>query len=127
MATTLNIIESAYRATMEEQDDTVVWITHAMKSAGADITVLLRGNAVNYAVTGQKAPELQFGDWKQTHPACIDEDITSLMGKGVAVYAVEADLIARGIASTGLLAGIKIVDREGLLDLFENHDRIWHW
>ncbi len=127
MATTLNIIESAYRATMEEQDDTVVWITHAMKGAGADITVLLRGNAVNYAITGQMAPALQFGDWKQTHPAQIDEDIASLIGKGVAVYAVEADLAARGIALTGLLAGVKTVNREGILDLFENHDRIWHW
>lgn len=127
MATTLNIIESAYRATMEEQDDTVVWITHAMKGAGAEMTVLLRGNAVNYAVTGQKAPSLQFGDWKQTHAAKIDEDIASLIGKGVTVYAVEADLSARGIALTGLLSGVKTVNREGILDLFENHDRIWHW
>ncbi len=127
MATTLNIIESAYRATMEEQDDTVVWITHAMKGAGADVSVLLRGNAVNYAITGQKPPELRFGDWQQTHAAHIDEDIVSLIGKGVAVYAVEGDLVARGIAQTGLLAGVKTVDREGVLDLFENHDRIWHW
>ena len=127
MATTLNIIESAYRATMEEQDDTVVWITHAMKGAGADVTVLLRGNAVNYALTGQKAPELCFGDWRQTHPAHIDEDIASLIGKGVTVYAVEADLSTRGISKTTLVAGIKTVNREGVLDLFENHDRVWHW
>lgn len=127
MATTLNIIETAYRATMEEQDDTVIWITHAMKGAGADVSVLLRGNAVNYALTGQKAPELQFGDWKQTHAAHLDEDIASLIGKGVTVCAVEGDLVDRGISATALVSGVKLVDREGVLDLYENHDRVWHW
>ena len=45
----LQIVESAYRATLEEQDDTVVWITHAMKGAGGDLHLLLRGNEIGRA------------------------------------------------------------------------------
>ncbi|NOY84357.1 MAG: hypothetical protein GXO96_05985 [Nitrospirae bacterium] len=127
MAKTLNIIESAYRATIEEQDDTIVWITHAMKGAGADLSVLLRGNAVNYCVTGQKAPEISFGEWQQTHAAQIDQDLIALMGKGVPVYVAEEDLAKRGISLSELISGVKTVNREGILDLIENHDRIWHW
>lgn len=99
----------------------------ARQSSGADLTVLLRGNAVNYAVLGQVSPALAFGDWKQTHAAHLDEDIASLISKGVDVYAVEDDFAARGISLSGLIPGVKTVNRDGMLDLVENHDRVWHW
>jgi len=62
----LNIVESAYRAVMEEQDHTILWLVAAMQGAGGAHTVVLRGNAVNYAIAGQGAPGLTVGDWKQT-------------------------------------------------------------
>ncbi|MSO71123.1 MAG: hypothetical protein EXQ88_03800 [Alphaproteobacteria bacterium] len=123
----LQVIESAYRATIEEQDDTVVWITHAMKGAGGDFTVLLRGNATNYAVLGQDASGIVFGDWKQSEPPRIDKDISALIGKGVDVYLVEEDAVERGLGNTQLVDGVKRVRRAGLPKLVAQHDQVWHW
>ncbi len=123
----LSIIESAYRATLEEQDDTVVWITHAMKGAGGDLNVLLRGNAVNYLAKGQDASGLSFGDWTQTHPPRLAEDIAGLVGKGVDVYYIEEDLADRGIPKDDLIDGIKPVSRSGVAKLLGNYDQVWHW
>src|SRR5712692_446877 len=75
---TLSIIESAYRATIEEQDDTIVWLHGAMKGAGADLAVLLRGNAVGYLVDKQDAAGLAFGDWRQTQPPTLAKDLAAL-------------------------------------------------
>jgi sulfur relay (sulfurtransferase) DsrF/TusC family protein len=123
----LNIIECAYRATIEEQDDTIVWLTHAMKGAGADLDVLLRGNAVNYAVKGQDASGLSFGDWSQAQPPRLDDDIAGLIGKGVEVYIVAEDLAERGIADGDLIDGVKSVGRAGIPGLLGGYDQVWNW
>ena len=123
----LNVIESAYRATLEEQDDTVVWLIHAMKGAGGDFTVLLRGNAVNYVAKGQDASGLAFGDKRQSQPPRIADDLIGLIGKGVEVLYVREDAEDRGLKSGNLVDGPRPVARAEIPKLFESHDNIWHW
>ncbi len=124
---TLSILEGAYRATVEEQDDTVVWIHGAMKSAGAELALLLRGNAVNYLLKGQNAGGLAFGGWKQTQPPEIAKDLDALVGKGVEVGYVAEDLAERGIDPGELIGGAKPVAREAVAGLVSRHGRVWYW
>jgi len=125
---TLNIVESAYRAVMEEQDDTVLWLLAAMQGAGARHTVVLRGNAVNYAVAGQQAPGLTVGEWKQTQAPRMDRDVVDLVeNRKIPVYLVEEDLAERGIAQRELIPGIQLIDRGALVKLVAEHDVVYHW
>jgi sulfur relay (sulfurtransferase) DsrF/TusC family protein len=123
----LQVIRSAYRCTVEEQDDPVLWIARAMKGAGAELAVLLRGNAVAYAVEGQDAAGLSFGGRAQTRPACIDREVAALVGGGTAVYVVEEDADERGIDARSLVPGVKAVHRAALPALFAEFDSVWHW
>jgi sulfur relay (sulfurtransferase) DsrF/TusC family protein len=123
----LQIVESAYRGTLEEQDDTVIWITHAMKGAGGSFDVLLRGNAVNYAAKGQDASGLTFGDKKQTQPPRLAEEVSKLVEKGVAVYVVSDDVADRGLERGDLVSNLKSVTRDELPKLLGSYDQIWHW
>lgn len=123
----LNVIKTAYRATLEEQDDTIIWITHALKRAGADLDVLLRGSAVNYASRAQEVPPLRFGDRAQKNAPRIARDIAGLIGKGVCVYVIDEDLAERGVSDTDLLDGLNLVKRAELPGLFGNYDHIWAW
>jgi len=127
MATVLNIIGSAYRGTLEEQDDTIVWLTHALKGAGADLDVLLRGNAVNYPVRGQDASGLSFGDRAQTQPPQLDRDVANLVGKGVRVLVCSDDLAERGIEPGELIDGVELVARSGIPALLGTYEHVWNW
>lgn len=127
MAKILSIVERAYHGTIEEQDDTILWISHMVKDAGADISILLRGNAVNYGVMGQDASGLTFGSVPLDVPPTLDTDVVNLIAAGVPTYAVREDLEDRGIAPEELAKGLNLIGRKELADLFDSHDSIWHW
>jgi|SRR5208282_2887371 len=125
---TLNIVESAYRAVMEEQDDTILWVLAAMQGAGAEHTVVLRGNAVNYAVAGQGAPSLAVGKWKQTQPPRMDKDVIDLIEKRkISVYVIEEDLASRGIEKSELVPGVTLLTSKMLPKLFAEYEIVSHW
>jgi hypothetical protein len=125
---TLNIVESAYRAVMEEQDDTILWLLAAMQDAGGDHTVVLRGNAVNYAVVGQGAPGLTIGGWKQTQAPRMDNDIVDLIDKRmVTVFVIEEDLAARGVERGELVPGAEMLSLKMLPGRMAEYETISHW
>ena len=123
----LSVVERAYHGTLEEQDDTILWVSHMLKNAGADLSVLLRSNAVNYAVKGQDASGLTIGGVALGVPPTLDSDVEALASAGASVYVVEEDLKERGIGTDELCAGVQTVKRSGLAKLFDDHDAVWHW
>lgn len=127
MPKTLSILERAYHGTIEEQDDTILWINLAMKGAGGDLAVLLRSNAVNYAVKSQDHSGLVIGDLPLTHPPEVPQDIKRLMDKGVPVYALQEDLEQRGIEPVDLVDGVHILAKASLPEFLNGYDRLWHW
>ena len=125
---TLNIVESAYRAVMEEQDDTILWLLAAMQGAGAEHTVVLRGNAVNYAVAGQGAPGLAIGGWQQTQAPRMDNDVVDLIEKRkIPVFVIEEDLAIRGIERSELVAGIELLSAKLLPKRMAEYEIVSHW
>jgi len=125
---TLNIVETAYRAVMEEQDDTILWLLAAMQGAGAEHTVVLRGNAVNYAVVGQGVPGLTVGEWKQTQAPKMAHDVLDLIEKRkIPVYVVAEDLADRGIERGELVPSVQLLSRTALPALFAEYALVAHW
>ena len=125
---TLNIVESAYRAVMEEQDDTILWLLAAMQGAGAQHSVVLRGNAVNYAVAEQGAPGLAIGGWKQTLAPRMDNDVIDLIEKRkIPVFVIEEDLAVRGIERGELVAGIQLLSSKMLPKRMAEYETVLHW
>lgn len=127
MTKVLSIVETPYRATVEEQDDTILWLTNMFKRSGLDMAVLLRASAVNYGVRGQDASGLRIGDVELRHPPQLDRDVEALLELGVPVFYLREDAEERGIPDNKMVDGIKPVGRSELPSILEEYDQVWHW
>jgi hypothetical protein len=123
----LHIVDVAYRATLEEQDDPVVWLCHALRGAGAALELLLCGNAVSYGVRTQGVAPLAFGARQQQRAPDLTGDLSRLLAKQVACYYVEDDALERGLDPSGMLDGLVGVSRDKLPTLFAGYDQIHRW
>lgn len=123
----LQVVTSAYRATIEEQDDTILWLTQAVRNADGALDVLLSGAAVNYALAGQDASGVTIGPWRQTQPPHIEDDIARLINRGARVFAVAEDVAVRGIASRQMVSGVSVIKREQAAALMGEYDQVWRW
>ena len=123
----LSIVSSGYRATLEEQDDTVLWITQAMSRAGAEIDILLRSSAANYVVEGQAVSPLAFGGRAQRHAPDVHGQVRDLAERGVGIFVLEEDLAAYGLQAAPRLEGAQAVPARDLAELASRYDAIWHW
>ena len=122
----LNIIECAYRATLEEQDDTILWLSRSLQNNGADVSILLRGNAVNYAAK-QRCPPLAIGGSGIPHPADPNHELAQLQAKGATIYVLRDDLDQRGIQSSQLINGVTLIAASAVAETMEQYSQVWHW
>lgn len=123
----LQVIDQGFRTTVEEQDDTILWLTQSMRGAGGDLIVLLTGHGGYYAVQSRRQPAITLGDWQQTEPADITQDIARLTNQQVPVYVLKEDLEERGLNGLPVQPGIEVIARNALPDLYESVDQIWNW
>ena len=128
----LNVLSQAFRTTVEEQDETILWLVQSMMSkakASSDnvMSLLLSGHAVYYAFQNQPQPALTLGDWQQSQPANIKRDIQQMLDARISIYLVYEDLWDRGLDMLPVPAGIDIVNRNEIPALYEYADHIWHW
>ncbi len=127
MSRELHIVNTAHRATLEEQDDPILWLVQAMQGAGGDGTVLLCGTAVGYGVIAQDATGLGFGAHRQTQPPRIARDLTRMLDSGMSIHYVREDADERGITEAEIVPGLEPVGREKVADLLGHFERIFAW
>ena len=123
----LSVIDTAYRACQEEQDDAGLWFSAAVNNAGVEMTILLTGNAVNYAVGGHAVSPLVLGGGTVPHPFVPSNDIERMAAKGVCFFLVREDAEERGIDGASLIGAVEPISRDQLPDMLEKYHDIWHW
>lgn len=95
--------------------------------AGQQMTLVLREDAVNYAVRGQDGTGIKIAGAPIQPGFLIETDLRSVNQSNIPVYVVREDLAERGIKPEEVIEGVKLMRRKELGKLVEQFDSVWNW
>ena len=91
-----------------------------------DLTVLLRGDAVELAVAaGEGAPGHLAGT--QLPPSAGGQDLRGLVESGLAVWVAAADVTYRGLDASALIGGVHLAEEAELDELLRRAEAVLTW
>ena len=123
----LSMVSTAYRATIEEQDDAALWLLLAMVKEGGEISLLLSGNAVNYALRRSALRAVKVPGLELTGAGLPQLEIQRALSMGVDCFCVAEDVVQRGLDASLLWPGIQIIEQAAVPELVERFDAVWSW
>lgn len=83
-------------------------------------------SCLNHAKSGSKVLLIEDGVYGAMKGTSVSDKLQQAISGGIAVYALEPDLKARGVADK-LMDGITLVDYEGFVDLVVEQDKVQAW
>jgi sulfur transfer complex TusBCD TusB component (DsrH family) len=110
-----------------EDSDIGLFASAFSSVAGQPLTLLLREDAVNYAVRGQDGTGIKIAGTVVQPGFLIETDLASCRQSNIPVYAVREDLDARGIKPDELIGGVQLLGERELGRFVDQFDTVWNW
>ena len=95
--------------------------------AGQNLTLLLRQEAVNYAVRGQDGSGIKIAGTPVQPGFLIETDLKSVHQANIPVYAVREDLEEHGIKKEELIEGVQLLSANELGKFIDQFETVWNW
>ena len=110
-----------------EDSDIGLFASAFSSVAGQPLTLLLREDAVNYAVRGQDGTGIKIAGLTIQPGFLIETDLSSLKQSNIPVYAVSEDLEERGLKQGDLIAGVQFISKKEMGKFVDQFDTVWNW
>jgi hypothetical protein len=123
----LAIVERAFRGSLEEQYGHILWLATSLCKMKTEIDVILKGNAVLYAVKVQHRRHLDIGRLQIDQLPDYLQSITDMKASGMTLYVMLPDCHRLGIAIEELIPGVQPINEEGFVACLESYDLPWFW
>jgi hypothetical protein len=91
-----------------------------------DLTLLLRGGAIEYAVVTGETPAITLAGHRLPNARCA-RDLRGLLESGVAVYVDAVSAAHQGLDVDALIPGVGIADAHQQSKMLRTADAVLHW
>lgn len=127
MSNALFVCELGYRAVMEEESDSAIWMAHALRRTSAvEVALLLYGPATHY-VADTRESVLVCSCCKRTRLVDVVSDIRSFLQDGGRVFVTDHDLDRYGIPRDRILSGVDILPDSKVSSLVAEYEHLSFW